>query len=87
MFCCQHSALEEELALARQERDTLNQQLLNTIRHKVALSQEVESWQVREPVPFSYSTTFRQQMELFDNVQHDVAQLFLFVCRGVLMHW
>ncbi|KAK3509074.1 hypothetical protein QTP70_020216 [Hemibagrus guttatus] len=40
-----YSALEEELALARHERDTLNQQLLNTIRHKVALSQEVESWQ------------------------------------------
>ncbi|KAF4073276.1 hypothetical protein AMELA_G00256890 [Ameiurus melas] len=40
-----YSALEEELAVARQERDTLNQQLLNTIRHKVALSQEVESWQ------------------------------------------
>ncbi|KAG7314513.1 hypothetical protein KOW79_021816 [Hemibagrus wyckioides] len=40
-----YRALEEDLALARQERDTLNQQLLNTIRHKVALSQEVESWQ------------------------------------------
>ncbi|XP_027034412.2 BICD family-like cargo adapter 2 [Tachysurus fulvidraco] len=40
-----YSALEEELALARQERDMLNQQLLNTIKHKVALSQEVESWQ------------------------------------------
>ncbi|KAI4875732.1 hypothetical protein NFI96_024247 [Prochilodus magdalenae] len=40
-----YSALEEEVVLARQERDTLNQQLLNTIKHKVALSQEVESWQ------------------------------------------
>ncbi|TSL34529.1 BICD family-like cargo adapter 2 [Bagarius yarrelli] len=40
-----YSVLEEELVLARQERDMLNQQLLNTIRHKVALSQEVESWQ------------------------------------------
>ncbi|KTF79030.1 hypothetical protein cypCar_00028306 [Cyprinus carpio] len=40
-----YSALEEEIILARQERDALNQQLLNTIRHKVALSQEVESWQ------------------------------------------
>ncbi|XP_059405857.1 BICD family-like cargo adapter 2 isoform X2 [Carassius carassius] len=40
-----YSALEEEISLARQERDALNQQLLNTIRHKVALSQEVESWQ------------------------------------------
>ncbi|KAL7834472.1 hypothetical protein SRHO_G00287190 [Serrasalmus rhombeus] len=40
-----YSALEEEITLARNERDTLNQQLLNTIKHKVALSQEVESWQ------------------------------------------
>ncbi|XP_056602722.1 BICD family-like cargo adapter 2 isoform X2 [Triplophysa dalaica] len=40
-----YSALEEETILARQERDALNQQLLNTIKHKVALSQEVESWQ------------------------------------------
>ncbi|XP_057216971.1 BICD family-like cargo adapter 2 isoform X2 [Triplophysa rosa] len=40
-----YSALEEEIILARQERDALNQQLLNTIKHKVALSQEVESWQ------------------------------------------
>ncbi|XP_026887624.2 BICD family-like cargo adapter 2 [Electrophorus electricus] len=40
-----YSTLENEIILARQERDTLNQQLLNTIKHKVALSQEVESWQ------------------------------------------
>ncbi|XP_051970792.1 LOW QUALITY PROTEIN: BICD family-like cargo adapter 2 [Xyrauchen texanus] len=40
-----YSVLEEEINLARQERDALNQQLLNTIKHKVALSQEVESWQ------------------------------------------
>lgn len=53
LLCCHHRALEEDLALARQERDTLNQQLLNTIRHKVALSQEVESWQVCERFLFS----------------------------------
>ncbi|TRZ01047.1 hypothetical protein DNTS_033663 [Danionella cerebrum] len=40
-----YRALEEEMHVAKQERDALNQQLLNTIRHKVALSQEVESWQ------------------------------------------
>ncbi|XP_062845121.1 BICD family-like cargo adapter 2 [Trichomycterus rosablanca] len=40
-----YSALEEEIISVRQERDMLNQQLLNTIRHKVALRQEVESWQ------------------------------------------
>ncbi len=45
-FLITHSALHEEIILARQERDALNQQLLNTIRHKVALSQEVETWQV-----------------------------------------
>lgn len=46
VFPLTYRALEEEMILARQERDALNQQLLNTIRHKVALSQEVESWQV-----------------------------------------
>ncbi|MBN3315352.1 BICL2 protein, partial [Atractosteus spatula] len=40
-----YSALEEELNRVREERDSLNQQLLNTIRHKVALSQELEAWQ------------------------------------------
>ncbi|MBN3300465.1 BICL2 protein, partial [Amia calva] len=40
-----HSSLEEELNHAREERDALHQQLLNTIKHKVALSQEVEAWQ------------------------------------------
>ncbi|KAG9351488.1 hypothetical protein JZ751_022738 [Albula glossodonta] len=40
-----YSFLEEELVKVRQERDSLNQQLLNTIKHKVALSQEVDAWQ------------------------------------------
>ncbi|KPP63165.1 hypothetical protein Z043_118599 [Scleropages formosus] len=40
-----YSALEAELVTARQERDSLNQQLLNTIKHKVLLSQEVDAWQ------------------------------------------
>nr|XP_015192832.1 PREDICTED: bicaudal D-related protein 2 isoform X2 [Lepisosteus oculatus] len=40
-----YSALEEDLNRVREERDSLNQQLLNTIRHKVALSQELEAWQ------------------------------------------
>ncbi|CAG00496.1 unnamed protein product [Tetraodon nigroviridis] len=42
----QHS-LESELASVRQEKDSLTQQLLNTIKHKVALSQELDAWQVR----------------------------------------
>ncbi|XP_060769204.1 BICD family-like cargo adapter 2 [Neoarius graeffei] len=56
-----YSALEEELALARQERDSLNQQLLNTIRHKVALSQEVESWQ--EDMRLVISQQVQQQVQ------------------------
>lgn len=31
----------------RHDRDSLNLQLLSTIKHKVALSQEVDAWQVR----------------------------------------
>ncbi|XP_061558703.1 BICD family-like cargo adapter 2 isoform X1 [Phycodurus eques] len=37
--------LESELATVRQEKDLLNHQLLNTIQHKVALSQELDAWQ------------------------------------------
>ncbi|XP_054611686.1 BICD family-like cargo adapter 2 isoform X2 [Dunckerocampus dactyliophorus] len=40
-----YSSLENELATVRQEKDLLNQQLLNTIQHKVALSQELDAWQ------------------------------------------
>lgn len=41
------SSLESELATVRQEKESLTQQLLNTIKHKVALSQELDAWQVR----------------------------------------
>ncbi|XP_062341142.1 BICD family-like cargo adapter 2 isoform X2 [Osmerus eperlanus] len=40
-----YSSLENEVITVRQERDSLTQQLLNTIKHKVALSQEVDAWQ------------------------------------------
>ncbi|XP_029957096.1 BICD family-like cargo adapter 2 isoform X1 [Salarias fasciatus] len=40
-----YSALESELATVRQEKESLTQQLLNTIKHKVALSQELDAWQ------------------------------------------
>ncbi|XP_044225514.1 BICD family-like cargo adapter 2 isoform X2 [Thunnus albacares] len=40
-----YSFLESELATVRQEKETLTQQLLNTIKHKVALSQELDAWQ------------------------------------------
>ncbi|XP_040906656.1 BICD family-like cargo adapter 2 isoform X1 [Toxotes jaculatrix] len=40
-----YSSLENELVTVRQEKETLTQQLLNTIKHKVALSQELDAWQ------------------------------------------
>ncbi|XP_034055888.1 BICD family-like cargo adapter 2 isoform X2 [Gymnodraco acuticeps] len=40
-----YSCLESELDMVRQEKESLTQQLLNTIKHKVALSQELEAWQ------------------------------------------
>lgn len=40
-----YSSLESELATVLQEKESLTQQLLNTIKHKVALSQELEVWQ------------------------------------------
>uniref|UniRef100_A0A8C7ZH43 BICD family-like cargo adapter 2 n=1 Tax=Oryzias sinensis TaxID=183150 RepID=A0A8C7ZH43_9TELE len=38
-------SLESDLATVRQEKETLTQQLLNTIKQKVMLSQELEAWQ------------------------------------------
>ncbi|XP_030218207.1 BICD family-like cargo adapter 2 isoform X2 [Gadus morhua] len=40
-----YSVLEGELAVIQQEKESLTQQLMNTIKHKVALSQELEAWQ------------------------------------------
>ncbi|GAA6232193.1 bicaudal D-related protein 2-like isoform X1 [Lates japonicus] len=40
-----YSSLESELVTVRQEKESLTQQLLNTIKHKVALSQELDAWQ------------------------------------------
>ncbi|XP_023197678.1 BICD family-like cargo adapter 2 isoform X2 [Xiphophorus maculatus] len=40
-----YSSLESELAKVRQEKESLTQQLLNTIKHKVVLSQELDAWQ------------------------------------------
>lgn len=47
-------SLESELVTVRQEKESLTQQLLNTIKQKVALSQELEAWQVCVP---GYKTT------------------------------
>ncbi|XP_077062596.1 BICD family-like cargo adapter 2 isoform X2 [Siphateles boraxobius] len=62
-----YSALEEEIILARQERDALNQQLLNTIRHKVALSQEVESWQEDMRMVICHQVKLQQQEKEKEN--------------------
>ncbi|XP_008425322.1 BICD family-like cargo adapter 2 isoform X2 [Poecilia reticulata] len=40
-----YSSLESELAKVHQEKETLTQQLLNTIKHKVVLTQELDAWQ------------------------------------------
>uniref|UniRef100_A0A8C5HLS9 BICD family-like cargo adapter 2 n=1 Tax=Gouania willdenowi TaxID=441366 RepID=A0A8C5HLS9_GOUWI len=40
-----YSAVESELATVRQEKESLTQQLLNTIKQKVSLSQELDAWQ------------------------------------------
>ncbi|XP_077596904.1 BICD family-like cargo adapter 2 [Stigmatopora nigra] len=40
-----YSLLEGEFATVRQEKELLTKQLLNTIQHKVALSQELDAWQ------------------------------------------
>ncbi|XP_040006554.1 BICD family-like cargo adapter 2 isoform X2 [Xiphias gladius] len=40
-----YSSLESELVTVHKEKESLTQQLLNTIKHKVALSQELEAWQ------------------------------------------
>ncbi|XP_039517845.1 BICD family-like cargo adapter 2 isoform X2 [Pimephales promelas] len=62
-----YSALEEEIISARQERDALNQQLLNTIRHKVALSQEVESWQEDMRLVICHQVKLQQQEKEKEN--------------------
>lgn len=46
ILICHCSSLESELVAVRQEKESLTQQLLNTIKHKVALSQELDAWQV-----------------------------------------
>uniref|UniRef100_A0A3B3CL11 BICD family-like cargo adapter 2 n=2 Tax=Oryzias melastigma TaxID=30732 RepID=A0A3B3CL11_ORYME len=40
-----YRSLESELATVRQEKETLTQQLLNTIKQKVVMSQELDAWQ------------------------------------------
>ncbi|XP_062262983.1 BICD family-like cargo adapter 2 isoform X2 [Platichthys flesus] len=56
-----YSSLESELATVRQEKESLTQQLLNTIKQKVALSQELEAWQ--EDMRLVISQQVQQQEE------------------------
>ncbi|XP_052368481.1 BICD family-like cargo adapter 2, partial [Oncorhynchus keta] len=56
-----YSSLESEVCTVRAERDSLTQQLLNTIQHKVVLSQEVDAWQ--EDMRLLISQQVQQQAE------------------------
>lgn len=46
-FICRTLKLSLELSRVSLERDSLSRELLRTIRQKVALTQELEAWQVR----------------------------------------
>lgn len=46
-FACRALELSQELSRVSLERDSLSRELLRTIRQKVALTQELEAWQVR----------------------------------------
>lgn len=46
-FACRALELSLELSRVSLERDSLSRELLRTIRQKVALTQELEAWQVR----------------------------------------
>lgn len=46
-FVCRALELSLELSRVSLERDSLSRELLRTIRQKVALTQELEAWQVR----------------------------------------
>ncbi|XP_064820299.1 BICD family-like cargo adapter 2 isoform X2 [Oncorhynchus masou masou] len=56
-----YSSLESEVCTVRAERDSLTQQLLNTIQHKVVLSQEVDAFQ--EDMRLLISQQVQQQAE------------------------
>lgn len=58
------SSLESELATVRQEKESLTQQLLNTIQHKVVLSQELDAWQVGLCSSIKNSTVYLQATHL-----------------------
>ncbi|XP_074528115.1 BICD family-like cargo adapter 2 isoform X1 [Halichoeres trimaculatus] len=64
-----YSTLESELATVRQEKETLTQQLLNTIQHKVALSQELDAWQ--EDMRLVINQQVQQQKERKAETQQD----------------
>lgn len=46
-LACRALELSLELSRVSLERDSLSRELLRTIRQKVALTQELEAWQVR----------------------------------------
>lgn len=81
------SSLESELAMVRQEKESLTQQLLNTIKHKVALSQELDAWQVtvcRDIKEFCRQTEYCFSIWTFDLVAggHEVGNQSTGAAKG-----
>ncbi|KAM4544798.1 BICD family-like cargo adapter 2 isoform 1-T1 [Odontesthes bonariensis] len=62
-----YSFLENELVTVRQEKESLTQQLLNTIKHKVALSQELEAWQEDMRLVISQQVQQREEARQAEN--------------------
>ena len=62
------------MAAVRQEKESLTQQLLNTIKHKVVLSQELDAWQVG------------LRMQEFNKNQNDPLTATHCVCLGAGGH-
>ncbi|XP_049448320.1 BICD family-like cargo adapter 2 isoform X1 [Epinephelus fuscoguttatus] len=70
-----YSFLENELATIRQEKETLTQQLLNTIKHKVKLSQELDAWQEDMRLVINQQVQQRQEERLKETQQENAVGL------------
>ncbi|XP_028276762.1 BICD family-like cargo adapter 2 isoform X1 [Parambassis ranga] len=64
-----YSSLESELSTVRQEKESLTQQLLNTIKHKVALSQELDAWQEDMRLVINQQVQQRQEERPKENLR------------------
>ncbi|MEQ2191738.1 hypothetical protein XENOCAPTIV_001923, partial [Xenoophorus captivus] len=73
-------SLESELAKVRQEKESLTQQLLNTIKHKVVLSQELDAWQKGKQIvsfSFLFKVAYFMQQEVMVRTQGQEKIFFL----------